>query len=123
MFPGPTMRSARGTVFVPNAKAAMAWAPPRRNTFRRPSNDAVPRISVTGRGEVTHTDGTPATCAGITVIINVEGSGYRPAGMYAATTLSGLTTWPTTKPGLIVLVFGSGTWSFANARIFFDAAS
>src|SRR5688500_10596000 len=99
MFPGPTMRSARGIVRVPYANAAIACAPPSRNTFWTPSIEAVPRISGTGRGEVTQTFGTPATCAGITVIINVEGRGYRPAGIYAATTSNGRTTCPTTNPG------------------------
>ena len=69
------MRSARGTVRVPNANAAMACAPPIWNTFPTPSSDAVPNTSATGRGEATQMFGTPATCAGTTVIRRVEGSG------------------------------------------------
>ena len=80
MLPGPTMRSARGTVRVPKAKAAMACAPPIWKTFSSPSSRAVPSTSTGGRGHATAMRGTRATCAGITVIITVEGRGYRPAG-------------------------------------------
>ena len=45
------------------------------NVVRHRAGDAVPRISGTGLGDVTQTFGTPATCAGITVIISVEGRG------------------------------------------------
>ena len=75
MLPGPTMRSARGTVLVPKANAAMACAPPIWKTCRTPNKCAVPKIPVTGLGVATQILGTPATCAGITVIIRVEGSG------------------------------------------------
>ena len=69
------MRSARGTVRVPKANAAMACAPPIWKTWFTPSRAAVPNTSVTGRGEATQMFGTPATCAGTTVISSVEGSG------------------------------------------------
>ena len=69
------MRSARGTVRVPKAKAAMACAPPIWKTLPIPSSDAVPSTSVTGLGEATQMFATPATCAGTTVISSVDGSG------------------------------------------------
>ena len=75
MLPGPTMRSARGTVRVPKAKAAMACAPPIWKTWGTPSIAAVPKTSVTARGQATQTLGTPATSAGMAVISTVEGRG------------------------------------------------
>ena len=44
-------------------------------TLRTPSSAAVPKTSSTGLGQATQMFGTPATCAGTTVIISVEGSG------------------------------------------------
>ena len=41
----------------------------------RPAGRAVPKTSATGLGHATQMFGTPATCAGTTVIISVEGSG------------------------------------------------
>ena len=76
MLPGPTMRSALGTVRVPKANAAMACAPPiSKHVVRRPASPPSPNTSSTGRGEATQMFGTPATCAGTTVISSVEGSG------------------------------------------------
>ena len=43
--------------------------------LRRPAARAVPKTSATGAGQATQMFGTPATCAGTTVIISVEGSG------------------------------------------------
>ena len=65
----------RGTVRVPKAKAAMACAPPIWKTCATPSRCAVPKTSSTAFGQATQMFGTPATCAGTTVMISVEGSG------------------------------------------------
>ena len=75
MLPGPTMRSALGTVRVPYANAAMACAPPISKTRVRPSIAAVPHTWSTGLGEATQMFATPATCAGTAVIRIVEGKG------------------------------------------------
>src|SRR5260370_34740471 len=80
MLPGQTMRSTLGTVAVPNAKAAMACAPPMRNRRGMFRNRQVARISGLGCGDATQMVWTPATWAGITVINSVDGSGERPAG-------------------------------------------
>ena len=61
---------------VPNANAAMACAPPIRSTRLAPASIAAQQIaSVDRAGQATVTFGTPATCAGITVITTVDASG------------------------------------------------
>ena len=70
------MRSTFGTVSVPYASAAIACAPPMRNRCVTPSHAAIAENlrrsdSDTRRRLVA----TPATCAGITVISSVDGSG------------------------------------------------
>ena len=52
----------------------------RDRTLRPPALRRRPELRDVGRGETTRIFFTPATCAGITVISNVETSGNRPPG-------------------------------------------
>ncbi|CAB4529767.1 unannotated protein [freshwater metagenome] len=74
-FPGPTIRVTRDIDSVPYAKAAIACAPPICVMYSIPSHAANANISLLGFGQTTVIDLTPATCAGMTAIINVEISG------------------------------------------------
>jgi len=57
------------------AKAAIACAPPIWKTCDTLSMCAVPKTSSTALGQHAQMLGTPATCAGTTVMMSVEGSG------------------------------------------------
>ena len=78
--PGPTILSTRGTVAVPYASAAIACAPPTRNSRVTPASSAAAITTGSGRGQTTMISRTPATRAGIAVISSDEGSGKRPPG-------------------------------------------
>ena len=78
ILPGPQMMSTRGTVSVPNAMAAMAWAPPMRNMRSTPAMSAATSTAGAGIwsplvGVQTMTSSTPATLAGMAVISTVDG--------------------------------------------------
>ena len=79
-FPGPTILSTRGTVAVPYASAAIACAPPSRNSRETPASSAAAMTTGSGRGQTAMMSRTPAAAAGIAVISSDEGSGYRPPG-------------------------------------------
>ena len=70
----------RGTVAVPYARAAIAWAPPIRNSRETPASSAAAITAGTGRGQTAMMSATPATRAGMAVISSDEGSGNRPPG-------------------------------------------
>ena len=76
-LPGPTILSTRGTVSVPYASAATAWAPPVRNTRSTPAMRAAARI--TGEmsppvgGETITISRQPAIFAGMQFISTLEG--------------------------------------------------
>ena len=77
-LPGPTILATAPMRAVPQARAAMAWAPPTRNTASstpattRAAARAGLRSSARG-GVTTVTTGTPATRAGIAFISTDEG--------------------------------------------------
>src|SRR5437867_13420844 len=75
LLPGPTILSTRGTVCVPNVSAAIDCGPPIRRARVTPaSSAAASTASVIPPGGVTITiSGTPATVAGTTFLITVEG--------------------------------------------------
>ena len=84
-FPGPTMRSTRGTLSVPYAIAATAPAPPNAKT--RSTFASAAAASTTGAGSPSSPGGeqrtispTPATRAVTTPMITVLGYGARPPG-------------------------------------------
>ncbi len=77
---GPTILSTRGTVAVPYARAAIACAPPMRNSRLTPAARAAAITIGAGLGHATITSRTPAARAGMAVINNDEGRGYRPPG-------------------------------------------
>ena len=79
-FPGPTILSTRGTLAVPYAIAAIAWAPPTWNTRSTPASMAAARTDASGRGHATITSRTPAARAVTAAIRSDEGSGERPPG-------------------------------------------
>ena len=64
-------------------------------------------------GEATQMFGTPATCAGTTVIIRWRAADSGPTGMYAATVSSGRTIWPSRSPARICAVHSRGICSSA----------
>ncbi len=77
-FPGPTTTSTRSTDSVPNASAAIAWAPPILYTRSTPHSLHAARIawwaSPSGPGGVhTATSTTPAARAVTTPITTVLG--------------------------------------------------
>ena len=77
-FPGPLITSTRGIDSVPQARAAIAWAPPIRYTSRTPARWAAASTiglgSPPGPGGVTITRrSTPATRAGTAFISTVLG--------------------------------------------------
>ncbi len=77
-LPGPTILSALGTVSVPQARAAMAWAPPQRNTRSTPASRAAARITgfTSPRqvgGETMTISAQPASLAGMQFIRTVDG--------------------------------------------------
>jgi hypothetical protein len=84
-FPGPTILSTEGTLFVPNVSAAIACAPPAFTTVVAPARFAAYKtsgwIDPSERGGV-HTTicPTPATNAGTTVIATDDGYTARPPG-------------------------------------------
>ncbi|MEZ4427264.1 MAG: hypothetical protein R3A51_06140 [Nannocystaceae bacterium] len=65
--------STRGTLSVPRAAAAIAWAPPIANTRSTPARAAAHSTTSLGRGVNSSTSGTPATLAGIAVISTEDG--------------------------------------------------
>lgn len=84
-LPGPHILSTRGTVAVPYAMAAMAWAPPALYTAsapvpRREQNLAGLTLPSLSGGVHTMTSLTPAALAGTTVINTVDMSGAVPLG-------------------------------------------
>ncbi len=79
-LPGPTILSTRGTVAVPYARAATAWAPPTRKSRVTPASSAAAITAGSGRGQTATISRTPATRAGTAVIRSEEGSGNRPPG-------------------------------------------
>ena len=74
-LPGPTILSTRGTLAVPYAMAAMAWAPPSWNTRSTPASMAAASTAASGRGQATITSFTPAARAVTAAISSDEGSG------------------------------------------------
>ena len=77
-LPGPTILSTRGTISVPYASAAMAWAPPILKTRCTPARRAA--ISTSGgsghraRGGVAmKISGTSTTEAGTAFMITLDG--------------------------------------------------
>ena len=77
-LPGPVILSTRGTVSVPQARAATAWAPPQRKTRSTPAMRAAARM--TGftsppqvGGETMTISRHPAILAGMAFISTVEG--------------------------------------------------
>ena len=75
VLPGPTMRSTRGMVPVPYARAATACAPPTRNTRSTPAIFAAASTTASGLGQTAMTSATPATRAGMAVMSSEDGSG------------------------------------------------
>ena len=79
------MTSTRGTLSVPNASAAIAWAPPMRYTRSTPHSRQVPRIAASispsgPGGAQTATSSTPAARAVTTPMTTVLAYGARPPG-------------------------------------------
>ena len=74
-FPGPTTTSLGGMGPTPNARAAIAWAPPATRTPSAPATAAAASVIGAGRGLATHTDRTPAALAVTTVMSTEEGRG------------------------------------------------
>ena len=85
LLPGPKSLSHFGTLFVPYAIAAMAWAPPSLKTSAMPQSCAAQRIhgltlpSRPGGVQSTRT-GLPAICDGTPSMRAVENSGALPPG-------------------------------------------
>jgi len=77
--PGPTMTSHLG-IQTPKAKAAIAWAPPTCKNPSAPASHEAARVSLLGLGPAHQTSSTPATFAGTTVMIALEGRGKAPPG-------------------------------------------
>jgi len=66
----------------------------------------------------------PATCAGITVIMTVDGKGVPPAGNVGGDRVEAARTiWPSRKPGFIIRISVTGICIAANSRMFADATS
>ncbi len=87
MFPGPTILSTLGMLFVPYARAAIACAPPTLYISVTPASFAATRVigytlPSALQGVVITILGTPATCAGITFIRTVDGYAALPPGTY-----------------------------------------
>ena len=99
-LPGPTILSTRGTVAVPNARAATAWAPPIRKIRVTPERAQAARTtSVTPVGGTTAMIScTPATSAGTAFITTDDGYEALPPGTYRPTRSSGVTFIPTMLP-------------------------
>ena len=103
-LPGPQIRSQRGISPAPNAKAAIACAPP---TVQISSMPAISAASATarssppsGRGGVTTVSrSTPATRAGMASISRVENNGALPPGTYSPALDSGRHCLATLRPG------------------------
>src|SRR5450759_654495 len=101
MLPGPAIISQAGTVSVPKAIAAIAWAPPAVNTRQSPSIAVAARVAGFTLPGGTHSTSslTPAALAGMPVIRTVEGYGYLPPGTYIPTVSMGRLTVPVVIPG------------------------
>ena len=84
--PGPTMRSTRGTVSVPNAIAAIAPAPPMAKSSvdvrdsRRGEHHSSGTIPCAPPASTTTTVFTPATRAGMAPMSTLLGYAARPPG-------------------------------------------
>ncbi len=112
-LPGPNSLSQRGTRAVPSAIAAIACAPPRRNTVsmphRRAANSTAGSTLPSTRGGVhSTTSRQPASCAGTPSISAVEGSGALPAGTYRPTRVTGRWMRSQTTPGAVSTRTGAG---------------
>jgi hypothetical protein len=84
-FPGPTMRSTRGTDWVPSAIAAIAPAPPSAKTRSTPAIAAAASTTAAGApsacgGDARITSPTRATRAGMAAISTLLGYTARPPG-------------------------------------------
>jgi len=93
--PGPTILSTAGTVSVPKAIAAIAWAPPKAYKASTPAISAAAKMTSGMRpvlrsvGAQAMMDSTPATRAMTAAMSKDEGSGAVPAGTYTPTDASG----------------------------------
>jgi hypothetical protein len=95
--------STRGTVLVPNASAAIAWAPPIRNKRVTPASSAAAMTAGSGRGQTA----TDFADAGDTRRDRGHQQrrrqGKAAAGDVAADRASGSTRCSTDTPGLITM--------------------
>ena len=101
MLPGPTILSTRGIVSVPYASAAIASAPPARNTRSTPAISAATSFSgattpSSPAGLIITSSLTPATFAGIAVISTDDGyTAPGDVGTYMPTRSTARTCMPT----------------------------
>src|SRR5215213_9552616 len=123
-LPGPTITSTDCTDSVPNASAAMAWAPPIRYTSVTSHRTHAARITGCALppgpgGAQTATSRTPATRAVTAPITTVDGYGARPPGTYTTARRTGCSTIATVWPSGSSTVTGSSrTWAFATDLTF-----
>ena len=108
--------STAGTLSVPYASAAIAWAPPTLNTRVTPAMRAAVNIAAgtlpSFPGGVTMIiSGQPAMRAGITSINTVEGYAAVPPGTYTPTLARGSTLCPVTTPCALWVSKPSRRWS------------
>jgi hypothetical protein len=94
---------------VPYAIAAIAWAPPTRNTrripLRRAAKSAAASTDPSAAGGVqTISSGTPATVAGTDSIAITDGNEPLPRGTYSPAEAIGVSRSPDITPGRICFV-------------------
>ena len=126
-LPGPKILSTLGTLSVPKAIAATAWAPPMRKMRVIPHSRSARRTS--GATEPSLRQGVqrmrsrqPARAAGTASISTVENRGALPPGMYRPTRRIGTGRWMQTTPGAVSTRISRGIWAPWKASMFFLAA-
>ena len=120
-LPGPKILSTRGTLSVPYAMAAMAWAPPSRKTRWMPQQAAAYSTSGLWAGVHSTTSGQPAICAGRASMSTVEKRGALPPGMYRPTRPMGTGRWMQVTPGAVSKRISRGCWAWWKERMFLSA--
>ena len=127
-FPGPKSLSTFGTLWVPNAIAAMACAPPAFSKWVTPAFLAMYTISGASLpsgpgGEAKTRVGQPAIMAGIANIIAVEGSIAVPPGTYRPTDSIARVCFSHVTPGMVSTWRTGWCWARWNCSIFAKATS
>ena len=128
ILPGPTILSTFGISSVPYARAAIACAPPERNTRSTPQRPAATRISGFGvpslQGGVTMMISfTPAIFAGTAFMMTLDGYAAVPPGTYRPTRSRPRTRCPRITPFGSAWIKPSCTWRWWKSRTFSMAFS